>query len=50
MDLFKYFKNFFESVPGYRKVVLLVFLVKDDVDFLQECGFVKMILFVLVKS
>ena len=50
MDLFKYFKNLFDSIPSYRKLVLLMFLFKDDVDFLQECGFVKRILIVLVKS
>ena len=29
----------FESIPDYRKIVLLVFLIKNDVNFLYECGF-----------
>ena len=35
----KYFKNLFESIPDYRKKVLLLFLIGNDVDFLHECGF-----------
>ena len=31
----------FESIPDYRKIVLIVFLVKNDVNLLFECGFLK---------
>ena len=34
-----------ESIPDYRKKVLLLFLIKNVVDLLNECGFLK-ILFV----
>ena len=41
MDHVNYFKDLFESLPGYRKVVLLIFLIKKDKDFLKECGFLR---------
>ena len=31
----------FESIPEYRKVVFLMFLFKNDVDLLAECGYLK---------
>ena len=31
----------FESTTDYRKIVLLMFLIKNDVNFLYECGFLK---------
>ena len=31
----------FDSTPDYRKLVLLMFLVKNDDDFLEESGFLK---------
>ena len=37
----KYFTDLFESIPDYKKVVLLLFLIKNDVDFLHKCGFLK---------
>ena len=36
-----YFKDFFESIPDYKNIVLLMFLIKNDVNFLNECGFLK---------
>ena len=36
-----YFKDIFESVPDYRKKVLLLFLIKNDNALLTECGFLK---------
>ena len=36
-----YFKVLFESIPDYRKIVLLMFLIKNDNDLLTECGFLK---------
>ena len=31
----------FESIPDYRKTVLLIFSIKKDEDLLKECGFLK---------
>ena len=39
MNYEKYFKDLFESITDYRKIVLLIFLIKNDDKFLQECGF-----------
>ena len=36
-----YFKELFESIPDYRKIVLLMFLIKDDKNLLKEVGFSK---------
>ena len=36
-----YFTDLFESLPDYKNIVLLMFLIKNDVDFLYECGFLK---------
>ena len=36
-----YFTHLFESIPDYKKIVLLIFLIKNDVNFLYECGFLK---------
>ena len=41
MDNVNYFKDLFESIPDYKKIVFLVFLIKNDVSFLHECGFLK---------
>ena len=41
MDNVNYFKNLFESIPDYKKIVLLMLLIKNDVNFLYECGFLK---------
>ena len=37
----KYFKDLLESIPHYRKIVLALFLRKNDEKFLHECGFLK---------
>ena len=34
-----YFKAIFESISVYRKIVLLMFLIKNDKDLLLEIGF-----------
>ena len=39
MDKVKYFIDLFESIPDYRKIILLVFLINDDKNFLKEIGF-----------
>ena len=36
-----YFRDLFESIPDYRKIVLLMFLIKDDKNLLKEVGFSK---------
>ena len=41
MNNVKSFKDFFESIPDYKNIVLLMFLIKNDVNFLYECGFLK---------
>ena len=35
------FKDLFESIPDYRKKVLLIFSIQNDEDLLRECGFLK---------
>ena len=34
-------KTLFESIPDYRKIVSLMFLIRNDNDLLTECGFLK---------
>ena len=34
-----YFKDIFESILDYRKIVLLMFLIQNDKNFLNEIGF-----------
>ena len=34
-------KNLFESIPDYRKIVLLIFLIQNDKNLLKEIGFSK---------
>ena len=41
MDNVNYFKDLFESNPDYKKIVLLMFLIKNDDIFLYECAFLK---------
>ena len=35
------FKEKFESITDYKKIVFLMFLIKNDANFLYECGFLK---------
>ena len=37
----KYFKDIFESISDYRKIVLLIFLIQNDKNLLKEIGFSK---------
>ena len=39
MDKVNYFKDLFESIPDYRKIVLLIFLFQNDKNLLHEVGF-----------
>ena len=41
MNNVNYFKDLFESIPDYKKIVLLMFLIRTDVNFSYECGFLK---------
>ena len=41
MDNVNYFKDLFESIPDYRKIVLLIFLFQNDKNLLKEIGFSK---------
>ena len=41
MEDINYFKDLFESIPEYRKIVLLIFLIQNDKNLLQEIGFSK---------
>ena len=41
MNNLNYFTDLFESIPYYKKIVLLMFLIKNDVSLLYECGFLK---------
>ena len=39
MNNVKYFTDLFASIPDYKKIVLIMFLIKNDVNFLYECRF-----------
>ena len=41
MDNVIYFNNLFESIPDYRKFVLIRFLNKNDVNLIDECGYLR---------
>ena len=41
MDYVKYFKDLFESIPDYRKIVILIVLIQNDKNLLKRIGFSK---------
>ena len=41
MDNVNYFKDLFDSIPDYRKIVLLMFILKNDIDLLTESELLK---------
>ena len=41
MDLVYFFNGLFEKIPAYRKIVLLRFLIKNNVDSLLVSGFLN---------
>ena len=41
MNNITYSKDIFESIPDYRKIVLLIFLIQNDKNLLKEIGFSK---------
>ena len=36
-----YFKDILESIPDYRKIVLLLYLIQNDKNLLKDIGFSK---------
>ena len=41
MNNINYFKDIIESIPDYRKIVLIIFLIQNDKNLLEEIGFSK---------
>ena len=41
MNYANYFRDLFESIEGYRKLVLLKFLIQKDKNLLKEIGYSK---------
>ena len=41
MNNSNYFKDIFKSIPEYRKIVLLIFLIQNDKNLLNQIGFAK---------
>ena len=41
MNNVNYFTDSIESISANKKMVLLMFLIKNDVNFLYECGVLK---------
>ena len=41
MNNVNYFKDIFESIQDYKKIVLLIFLIQNDKNLLKEIGFSK---------
>ena len=39
MNNINYFRDLFEPIPDYRKIVLLIFLIQNDKNLLKEIGF-----------
>ena len=41
MNYENYFRDIFNSITDYRKIVLFLFLIQNDKNFLKEIGFSK---------
>ena len=41
MDDISYFKDIFESIHDYKKMVLIIFSIQNDKNLLREIGFSK---------
>ena len=41
MNNINYFKDIFESIHDYKKIVLLIFLIQNNKDLLKEIGFIE---------
>ena len=50
MDFVNFFKDLNESIPDYKRIVLLLFLIENGSDFLIECGFLENDIKSLIKE
>ena len=41
MDNINYFRDLFESIHDFKKIVLLIFLIQNDKNLLKEIRFIK---------
>ena len=41
MNNSNYFKDIYKSIPDYRKIVVIIFLIQNDKSLLIEIGFSK---------
>ena len=41
MNNVNYFSDIFESIPVYKSIVLILFVMKNDVNFFYQCGFLN---------
>ena len=41
MDQIYYFKDLSKCIPDYTKIVLIMFLTRNDVDLPTECGYLR---------
>ena len=41
MNSVYFFKDLIGSIPDYKKILLIKFIIKNGVIFLYECGFLK---------
>ena len=41
MNNINFFTDLFESIPDFKKIVLLMFLNKNDVNLFYKCRFLK---------
>ena len=41
MDIIDCFRDLFKSIPDFRKIVILMFSIKNDNDLSTEYGFLK---------
>ena len=44
------FKDMFDTIPDYRKIAIIMFLIKNDNDLFTEWGFLKDDLIIYVKK
>ena len=41
MDHVNYFKDLVESISDYKKIVLIIIVLKNNEDLISECGFLS---------
>ena len=49
MDNINCFKNFSESIQDYRKLVFLMFSIRNDGHLIKNCGYLKKLFIVYTK-